>query len=195
MGMNKYFAFLPGLLILLFACKSKEKEPEKKFVSVLSIIKSQVSHVDTSLYSIVKIVKKDSLPDDTTYIRREEFESAASDFLSIPDLSDKGVAKRYKEESMYDKTINRVIISYTPLDPSKEEIQKQELLVTPDIARGDKVNNIIITKIINNRDSLMQKNMLWQVDKSFQVVTTLQKPGKPESITVVKVTWNEDPEQ
>lgn len=195
MGMNKYFAFLPGLLILLFACKSKEKEPEKKFVSVLSIIKSQVAHIDTSLYSIVKIVKKDSLPDDTTYIRREEFESAASDFLSIPDLSDKGVAKRYKEESMYDKTINRVIISYTPLDPSKEEIQKQELLVTPDIARGDKVNNIIITKIINNRDSLMQKNMLWQVDKSFQVVTTLQKPGKPESITVVKVTWNEDPEQ
>lgn len=193
--MNKYFAFLPGLLFLLVACKSKEKEPEKKFVSVLSLIKSQVAHVDTSLYSIVRILKKDSLPDDTTYIRREEFESAARDFLSIPDLSDKRVAKRYKEESMYDKTINRVIISYTPIDPTKEEIQKQELLVTPDIARGDKVNNIIITQIINNRDSLMQKNMLWQVDKSFQVVTTLQKPGKPESITVVKVTWNEDPEQ
>jgi hypothetical protein len=195
LGMKKYFAFLPGLLFLLVACKSKEKEPDKKFVSVLSLIKSQIAHVDTSLYSIVKIVKKDSLPVDTTYIRREEFESAASDFLSIPDLSDKRVAKKYKEESMYDKTINRVIISYTPLDPSKEEIQKQELLVTPDMARGDKVNNIIITQIINNRDSLMQKNMLWQVDKSFQVVTTLQKPGKPESITVLKVTWNEDPEQ
>jgi hypothetical protein len=193
--MKKYFAFLPGLLFLLVACKSKEKEPDKKYVSVLSLIKSQIAHVDTSLYSIVKIVKKDRLPDDTTYIRREEFESAASDFLSIPDLSDKRVAKKYKEESMYDKTINRVIISYTPLDPSKEEIQKQELLVTPDMARGDKVNNIIITQIINNRDSLMQKNMLWQVDKSFQVVTTLQKPGKPESITVLKVTWNEDPEQ
>jgi hypothetical protein len=193
--MKKYFAFLPGLLFLLVACKSKEKEPDKKYVSVLSLIKSQIAHVDTSLYSIVKIVKKDSLPVDTTYIRREEFESAASDFLSIPDLSDKRVAKKYKEESMYDKTINRVIISYTPLDPSKEEIQKQELLVTPDMARGDKVNNIIITQIINNRDSLMQKNMLWQVDKSFQVVTTLQKPGKPESITVLKVTWNEDPEQ
>jgi hypothetical protein len=195
LGMKKYFAFLPGLLFLLVACKSKEKEPDKKYVSVLSLIKSQIAHVDTSLYSIVKIVKKDSLPDDTTYIRREEFESAASDFLFIPDLSDKRVAKKYKEESMYDKTINRVIISYTPLDPSKEEIQKQELLVTPDMARGDKVNNIIITQIINNRDSLMQKNMLWQVDKSFQVVTTLQKPGKPESITVLKVTWNEDPEQ
>lgn len=195
MGMKKYFAFLLSLLFLLAACKSDEKEPEKKFVSVLSLIKSQVAHVDTSLYSIVKIVKKDSLPDDTTYIRREEFESVATDFLSIPDLSDKRVSKKYKEETMYDNTINRVIISYTPLDPSKEEIQKQELLVTPDIARGDKVNNIIITKIINNRDSLMQKNMLWQLDKSFQVVTTLQKPGRPESITVMKVSWNEDPEQ
>lgn len=192
MGMKNIFIVLSSLLLLLAACKSKKKEPENKFVSVLSLIKSQVAHVDTSLYSIVKIVKTDSFPDDTIYIRREEFEAEASDFLSIPDLSNQKVAKRYKEETMYDKTMNRVIISYTPLDPANEEIQKQEFLVTPDIVTGDKINNIIINRIINNRDSLMQKNMLWQMDKSFQVVTTLQKPGKPETISIVKVTWNED---
>ncbi len=193
--MKKYFVLLLPVWLAMPACKSKKKEPEKKFVSVLSLIKSQVAHVDTSLYSIVMIVTTDSLHSDSTYIPREEFRAAAKDFLAIPDLSDKKVAKRYKEETMYDKTINRVVITYTPENPDKEEIQKQELLVTPNAATGDKVNNIIINRVISNRDSFMQKNMLWQMDKSFQVVTTLQKPGKPETTTTKKVTWNEDTDQ
>jgi hypothetical protein len=162
---------------------------------VLSLIESQVAHVDTSLYSIIKIEQTDSLSPDTTYIPREEFRAAAKDFLFIPDLSDKKVAKRYKEETMFDETLNRVIITYTPENPSGEEIQKQELLVTPNAATGDKVNNIIINRVISNRDSLMKQNMLWQMDKSFQVATTLQKPGKTEKNITVKVTWNEDYDQ
>lgn len=193
--MKKYFVLLLPFILALPACKSKKKVPEKKFISVLSLIESQVAHVDTSLYSIIKIEQTDSFSPDTTYIPREEFRKAAIDFLSIPDLSDKKVAKRYKEETMYDETMNRVIITYSPENPAKEEIQKQELLVTPDIASGDKVNNIIINRVISNRDSLMKQNMLWQMDKSFQVATTLQKPGKPEKTTTVKVTWNEGYDQ
>jgi hypothetical protein len=193
--MKNYFV-LPLSLILIFpACKSKKKEPEKKFISVLSLIENQVAHVDTSLYPIIKIVQNDSFPPDTIYIPREEFRAAAKDFLSIPDMSDKKVAKRFKEETILDETINRFIITYTPEDPAKEEIQKQELLVTPNAATGDKVNNIIIDRVISNRDSFMKQSLLWQMDKSFQVATTLQKPGKPEKTTTVKVIWNESFEQ
>ena len=188
--MKKYFSLILPFILVLPACKSKKKEPEKKFVSVLSLIKSQVAHVDTSLYSIVKIVYKDSLHNDTIYIPREEFRAAAMDFLTIPDLSDKRVAKRYKEEMLYDETINRAVITYTPKNPANEEIQKQELLVDPNAATGDNVDNIIINRVINNRDSSMQKNMLWQMDRSFQVITILQKPGMPATTTTVKVTWN-----
>ena len=193
--MKKYFALILPFILALPACKSKKKEPEKKFVSVLSLIENQVAHVDTSLYSIIKIVQNDSLPGDTIYIPREEFRAAAKDFLSIPDLSDKKVAKRYKEETILDETINRFIITYTPEDPAKEEIQKQELLVTPNSGTGDNVNNIIIDRVISNRDSFMKQNMLWQMDRSFQVATTLQKPGKPEKTTTVKVIWNEGYDQ
>jgi len=193
--MKKYFALILPFILALPACKSKKKEPEKKFVSVLSLIENQVAHVDTSLYSIIKIVQNDSLPGDTIYIPREEFRAAAKDFLSIPDLSDKKVAKRYKEETILDETINRFIITYTPEDPAREEIQKQELLVTPNSGTGDNVNNIIIDRVISNRDSFMKQNMLWQMDRSFQVATTLQKPGKPEKTTTVKVIWNEGYDQ
>jgi len=190
--MKKYNVFLLSVMLVIAACHTKKKVPEKKFISVLSLIQSQVAHIDTSLYSIVKIITTDSLPGDTSYIPREEFRAIAKDFLSIPDLSDNKVAERYKVETLFDKTINRVIITYTPENLANEEIKKQELLVTPSVANGDIVNDIIINQVISNRDSFMQKNMLWQMDKSFQVTTTIQKPGKPEKTTTLKVTWNED---
>ena len=193
--MKQYFQLILAFVILSSACKEKEKEDEKKFISVLSLIEKQVAHIDTSLYAITKYVIKDSLYIDTLYIPREEFRSMAKDFLEIPDLSAKKVAKRYKEETRYDELLNRVIISYIPLNPEKEEIQKQEILVTPNIATGDKVNTILISRVINNRDGFLQKEMLWQMDKSFQVVTSTQKPGQPEVITTTKVTWNEEDDQ
>lgn len=193
--MKQYFQLILAFVILSSACKEKEKEDEKKFISVLSLIEKQVAHIDTSLYAITKYVIKDSLHIDTLYIPREEFRSMAKDFLEIPDLSAKKVAKRYKEETRYDELLNRVIISYIPLNPEKEEIQKQEILVTPNIATGDKVNTILISRVINNRDGFLQKEMLWQMDKSFQVVTSTQKPGQPEVITTTKVTWNEEDDQ
>ncbi|NOT51372.1 MAG: hypothetical protein HOP10_08865 [Chitinophagaceae bacterium] len=182
-------------IVLLFACKQKKKEPEKKYISVLSLIRGQVAHVDTALYSIMRVEYIDSIHNDTIYIPREKFGEAAKDFLDIPDLSDQKIARRYKEESRYDATINKVVITYTPLYPKAEEVQKQELLITPDIAANDNVNNIIINRVISNRDSIIQKNMLWQIDKSFQVTTIRQLSGKPETITTIKVSWNEDPYQ
>ncbi|MEO6610985.1 MAG: hypothetical protein ABIT05_09490 [Chitinophagaceae bacterium] len=180
-------------VILLPCCRHKEKEPDKKFISVLSLIRKQVAHIDTSLYSIVKVVSTDSLHHDTTYIPREQFAAVAKEFLEIPDLSDSKVAKRYKEEpAIYDEMLNRVIITYLPIDPAREEFKRQELLATPVPGDDSKINNIIIIREISNRDSFLQKNMLWQMDKYFQVVTRSQKPGQPEITTITRVTWNED---
>jgi hypothetical protein len=190
--MRTYSLLLLSIILLTASCKQKKETEVKNFISVLSLIEKQVTHVDTSLYAITKVVYTDSLHSDTTYIRREDFRSVAKEFLDIPDLSAKKVAKLYKEETRYDELLNRVIITYTPVNAGEVEIKKQELQVTPNIATGDKVNNVLISRVINNRDGYLKKDMLWQMDKSFQIVTTTQQPGQPEIITTTKVTWNED---
>jgi hypothetical protein len=183
---------IPAILCLYFiACKQKEKTNEEKFFPVLSFIQSQVADIDTSLYSIRKLVYIDSLRTDTVYLPREQFREAAKDFLSIPDISSSKYDDRYTEEKQFDETMNRVMLTYIPLKPEKEEIQRQEVLIKPDPA-GDKITNIIINRIVNTKDSSVQKRLLWKVDESFQIITTKQLNGQPEITSTVKVVWGEN---
>jgi hypothetical protein len=196
--MKKYICFFFLLFFSSVACKQKNNQTgqnqKESFFPVLSFIRSQIAHVDTSLYPIKKIVFTDSIHSDTIFVPREEFRGLAKDFLETPDLTDEKYKKRYTEEKLFDEQLNRVIISYKPHNPDKEEVQKQEVLIAPGPS-GDKVNSIIIDRQISNRDSSLQKTMLWQVDKSFQITTTAQKPGQPETITIMKITWGEDEDE
>ena len=182
------------ILVLLAACGDKNKTTETTgFISVKSLIEQQVAHVDTSLYSIIRISFRDTSHYDTAYIPRENFRQEARDFLDIPDLADPKVAKRYREETpQYDEQLNRVIITYRPIDMEKETVKKQEILVTPASATGDRINNVLLLREISNRDSFMKQDMLWIFDRSFQITTTTQKPGQPEVTTVTRVIWNAD---
>ena len=186
-----------SILTLQISCKEKKKEEEtKKFISVYSLVREQVAHIDTSLYTIRKIVTIDSLHSDTSFIRREDFREEAKEFLAIPDLSDKKIAKKYLQTPpVFDENLNRVILTYSPVDPDKEGLQKQVLVITPGTLEGDKVTSIIITSVVNNRNGFLKKEMLWQMDRSFQVVTTSQSPGEPEKTITTKVTWDEEQDQ
>jgi hypothetical protein len=193
-GIKGFLLLFSIVFLSATSCRQKQKDASKKYISVLSIIEKQVAHIDTSLYSIRKINIVDSIQSDTAYIPREEFRTAAKDFLDIPDLSKQDIAARFKEETRYDSLIKRVIITYTPLNPKTEVIQKQEILVSQEIMpdSSNKVSNIIIEKVKNNREGFWGQKMFWSTDKSFLITTTIQKPGKPEEITTIKVVWNDD---
>ncbi len=181
------------LVLLLSACGSKNDKELKGYVSIVSLIEKQVKHLDTSyLYAIQKVVITDSLHQDTSYIKHTEFRAAAKEFLEIPDLSIQKVAKRYKDEPVrYDEMLGRVIMAYRAIDPKKEEYNSQELIIKPNLAEGDKITNIIVSRVINQKDgSSIQKNLLWQIDKSFQITTTvLNDKGEPEKTTITQVSW------
>jgi hypothetical protein len=180
-----------ALIVVLFAFSCKEKDDREKFFPVLSFIQSQVADIDTSLYPIRKLVFVDSLRTDTFFIHRKNFREEAKDFLAIPDISASKYRDKYTEEKIFDETLNRVLITYTPLKPEKEEIQRQEVLIKPDPS-GDKVTNIIINSVVNTKDSAVQKKLLWRVGESFQVTIIKQIAGQAEITSTSKVIWNED---
>jgi hypothetical protein len=182
-----------GVLFFLLEGCSQNDAPAKNFVSIPSLIEEQVSHVDTSLYAITRYDYRgtDTIPFDTIYIPREKFREEAQAFLSIPDLSQPNLAKAFTEESRYDELLKKVIISYYPIDKEKATIQKEELHILPDLAEGDKVTTILVSKVINDRNGLQQEELLWLMDKSFSIIRTQQRPGQPAELITTKVSWNQ----
>lgn len=180
------------LFLSITACNNEKKqEPAKeRFFPVLGFIRSQVAHVDTSVYSILKITIIDSARTDTTFIKREEFADAAKDFLALPDIFEPEFADRYKEDEGFDGTINKPFLFYTAINPEKEIIKDQKVLIQLDPS-GDKPYAFFINAGISTKDSIVEKKLTWWADRSFLVYITRQLPGKPEEVTNYKVVWNE----
>lgn len=179
--------------LILLSCKTKKAGPEKKYVSITSIIRNQVAAVDTSLYSIKRLDIIDSNRTDTAFIHREQFRTLARDFLELPDIASREMQDNFSEDTRFDEQMNTVVITYQPLKAANSVIQREEILITPNPG-GDKIKSIIIDYLVNNRDSIVQKRMLWQVDRSFQVTTIKQAAGQDETIRTMKVVWNEPEE-
>ena len=173
--------------VFFFSCKSKEEPKKEGFFPILSFIKSQVAHVDTSLYQITKLTSIDSTW-DTAYIRREDFRKYAGEFLQLPDLSDEKFAAKYDESKFFDASLNRAIITYTPKNKT-EEIQREEVMIEPNAETGDKVKNVVVDRLINSNESSITKRMLWNVDESFQVTTIIQQQGREDSTSTIKIEW------
>lgn len=192
--MKKICLYIFGVAILTnFGCKRKSKtNDDTEFFPVISFLKSQVAHVDTSLYRIIRIDKIDSLQ-DTTYIKRAEFRALSKDFLETPDISDKSLKKKYTESKTYDESMNRVVLTYTPKD-NDMEVLREEVIISPNTSEGDQVKSIIIERMTEGKDSSVLRRLLWQVNKSFQVVKFIQKPNEPEITRTLEVIWNRDTE-
>ncbi len=191
--MVKSFCFPIISILLLLSCKNKKNDEEKEnstFFPVLSFIKSQVAHVDTSVYRIIKLVQKDSTY-DTTYLKREEFREAAKDFLLIPDIASDELKDDYTETRLFVPDLKQVALSYMPKESDKE-ISRQEVMIKPG-ANGDKVQSIFINRIIGSKEGSVQKILFWEVDKQFKIVTLTQSPDKTENKETVKVIWNNFP--
>src|SRR5690606_2788556 len=187
---NAFFTLLPAILLLSCSGDKKPKEEAPSLFPVNSFILSQVAHVDTSLYSIRKIEPRKDGGNDTTYFQREQFRSLAREFLDLPDLTRDKFEGRYTKESRFDEMLNRLIITMLPVNPREEEIQRAEVLIQPDPS-GDRVTSIIIDTYMSNRDSSVQKRLLWQVDESFQVAIIKQLKAQPETTSTYRVVWNE----
>ena len=190
--MKKYsFLLLP--LLFFTACKSPEKKDDKNneaVTPVLSFIQSQVAQIDTSLFSIRKIEILDSLHADTIDVSRNDFRSLANDFLTMPDISLKKYKDQYQENRNYDPDLKIISLLTLPKKESSSDIQKQEIIITPD-SEGGKIKTIYIDREWVNKDSSVSKKMIWQVDEYFQVLTIKQLPGQPEASHILKVTWKD----
>lgn len=185
---------IPFIILCLFiaSCgEKKEETPGKQFLSARSIIEQDIANIDTSLFSIMRLDIIDSSRTDTSFVPREKFREVAAEFLTLPDISDKKNSKDYTETSMYDAATGKVILSYQPLPDKKVLLQRQDVAVAPNVGSTSEVSSFYFDYIQVSKDSSIEKKMLWQVNRSFQITTLRQLPAQPEKVTTLRVVWNE----
>jgi hypothetical protein len=187
--MNKLLTLL-SFIILVAACKQKEKpENATEFFPLSSFLKGQVKNVDTSLYRIMKIESKDGRT-DTSYIRREDFSKAASDFTNLPDIGSDKYYEDYVESQMYDEALESFILTYTTKEEDNE-IQRADIMLGRANEEGtNDVKTIILRTLENKGKTSIEKNMVWYVDRKFTVITKTFTKDQPEKINKLEVVWN-----
>lgn len=183
--MNKLFV---GLLLssVFVSCKSKP-DSTKAYFSVVDFIGSQVRQVDTTQLSFTKITTVDS-SSDTSKITKEEFKRYAKEFLDLPDIASSDKMNEFKETNDYDETLGNVLLIYTP-KKEDAEIRNETIMMQPDDNGNTHVKTILINIIKTSKDSTVEKNLTWHVDKRFQIVTKVDKTNQPEKVNTLIVQW------
>ena len=184
----KNYLFIPALIIILFAaCRGKKEAKQELPISVLSIIKGQLNHLDTSLYGIIKYETADNTT-DSTYLKRDEIRKFAAPFLSLPEIADKNYYENYTEERLIDAQQETLSITTTAKNENAE-IQKQIIVITLSDVSNGKVQSIFIDRYIPSKDSTIEQKLFWEVDKYFSIRSIIEKENQPDKIHHTKVTW------
>jgi len=186
--MKNYYiatAILAGFIAV--SCTGKKESKTEGIISVTSIFKGQVNHIDTSLYQIIKYETLEGKT-DTVFLKREEVRALAADFLSLPDITKNNYAENYTEERILDRSQNSLSIISTAKN-EKLEIQKQIIIVPLDETSTGKVQSVYIDRWLQAKDSIIEQKLFWQIDKYFQVGNIILTGDQPEKMKIMKVSW------
>jgi len=184
----KNYLVIPVLIAILFAaCKEKKEAKQEQPISVLSIIKGQLNHLDTSLYGITQY-ETAGLTTDTIYPRRDEIRLIAAPFLSLPEIADEKYYANYTEERLIDAQQETLNITSTAKNENAE-IQKQIIVIAlADVSSG-KVQSIFIDRYISSKDSTVEQKLFWEIDNYFSIGSIIEKENQPEKTHFTKVAW------
>jgi hypothetical protein len=184
----KNYLIISALIVIFFgACKEEKEAKQEPPISVLSIIKGQLNHLDTSLYGITKYETADNTT-DTTYLRRDEIRKFAAPFLSLPEIADKNYYKNYTEERLIDAQQGTLNITATTKNENAE-IQKQIIVITLSDVSSGKVQSIFIDRYIPTKDSSVEQKLFWEIDNYFSIGSIIEKENQPDKTRFTKVAW------
>lgn len=175
------------LIIGLIACKNKKKENQeaKNIFSVVSLLQSQVKAIDTSGHLLTKIQSVNG-HSDTQTISKDEFRNYAKEFINLPDISSRG--DNYEVSKSYDSLLNNLVVTYIATDP-KEEVTRETILWEPDSLGNSQVKTIYVNRVQEVSDTIKEKELTWQMNRGFQIITKTQAPNQAEKVDIVQVQW------
>ena len=173
--------------VCFFSCKNKKLDSTKAYFSVVDYLNTEVKKMDTLPLHFTKITTVDSTS-DTVAITKKEFHQYAEEFLNLPNIASTDKMDDYTETNDFDEILNNVLLIYSA-KKTDDEVRSETIMMQPDDEGNTHVKTILATTVDNGKDSTIEKNLAWHIDKRFQIVTKTSKPNQPEKINAVVISW------
>ena len=182
------------LLFTMFGCKDNtgsesdsttNSRDSIQIYPVSSFFKEQIREIDSLQLPTVKYTSAGERR-DTTAVTMEEVRMLAQEFIDA-DISK--LSNQYKESNFADQSIPSITFSYTATN-NKLPIQRVDVILDPNPVLYDQIKTVYIEKQQVTNDTLINKKLYWKSDKNFQVITSKRVTGTPESMSQVKVAWD-----
>jgi hypothetical protein len=189
--MNHLLIFIFSTLFVI-SCKTKKPKPEvpaADFFPVKSYLQGQLAQLDTSSSSFYKVETIDGFSDTTT-IRNSDVKGYAGSFTNIPDISAADTKNDYTIDHLYDDMLEAFVFTFTTKE--SHPIKREDVVLDPQLNDQGKndIKSVFIQMDEMRKDTLVQKNLLWEANKNFRIITTIEAPNLPAQTKTIQVFWN-----
>jgi len=159
---------------------------QKNYFPVADYLQSEINYVDSTPLAIVEYNIQGNRT-DSAFIRADMFNRLAREFI-LPELAPENLQKNYSESAFQDETTGYLTFTYSPRDKGMS-LRRIDVMTVPGTS-SNKVKSIYLENTAMTGDTPTLKKMFWQARKSFQVITTLEPPGKTPVVRQLKVVWD-----
>lgn len=191
--MKQIIPFL--ILFLITACGNSEGEAapadgsDAAFYPVVAYLQEQTARIDSSLYTLIQVNKSDGRA-DTVYLERKDFKTLSQPFTNLPNIATGKLKGKYNESRLYDETLDRFIITYTPKSGEEDlEVLRQDIVIVPNTGEGENIESVYIERQNAEGDSTVQMKMSWEAAKGFTIRSIIQKEKRAEVVHTTEVMW------
>lgn len=188
----KRISFIILSAFVFVGCRSKKAKPDvpaADFFPVKSYLQGQVAQLDTSPASFYKVETINGRS-DTVSIKNKDVKTYAADFINLPDISASAIKNDYSIDHLYDDMLEAFVFTFT----TKEDhpVKREDVVLDPQLNDQGKndIKSVFVQMDEIKKDTAVQKNLLWEANRNFKIITTLQVAQQPAQIKTVCIFWN-----
>lgn len=166
-------------LLAMGACHSKS--PQEGGDAAITFLQNQIGRLDSGSLTLYTTHNG---KEDSAHIPPSDVKSMTAPFLSA--LSNLSGDSLYKKATIPDSANHRLVVSYQALSDSTP-LNMVDLYIDPDTKS---IRKMYLQYVDRQADSSVSKQLIWETDKSFTLITTIDKNEYTSDLLQQKVVWD-----
>jgi hypothetical protein len=185
--MQLTLTFIISTILVLQSCKSNKKEiAATNIIPYALMIEADLIKLDSTPVAVMQYIL-DTLGNvmDSSIITKEEFKKVSKVF-TLPNITSKELAGKYKETSYVDEFTKSYNFNYTPIN---SDLPIKNVLVSTSIGDNSKFKSVSISKLYKEKENSIQEQLYWKNNAYCLISKMISAPNTTTTFSTKKIVW------